>query len=431
MNPELVRNLWLEITPQRLAAMPAVLGLVFAVAFMAEGSEALLTTAWWMGLGLGVIWGARQAAGAVMGEVAARTWDSQRASALTAAQMMFGKLFGATAYAWYGVAICLAVHLAAGGAVERGAALVLRVLFAHGVALFASLALLALGGRALVMTSLPHLAGIIAGAGIDAPFAWMVDSSGWYGLGVDGAAFALAASAIFCGWSVLGAWRLMGRELTVPQRRWAWPAFVVFVAAFVGGFGWNDGTMGALRAAFLAVAVTVAAAALLEPKSRSEITRLLGGRLAAAPPSLLALAVAALLALLLGLRGIAAPDVMGGDAATLLPLSVVLFLARDIALTRLVSLRGGGVRGAITATVWFAVLYAALPGVLGAAGAEVVAVLLLPIPADGLGPGAAIALGAPALQAVLLWALLARAMARPAATSGPRPAAGRLPRATP
>ena len=62
MNPELVRNLWLEITPQRLVATPAVLGLIFAVAFTAAGTDALRTTAWWMGLGLGVIWGARQAA---------------------------------------------------------------------------------------------------------------------------------------------------------------------------------------------------------------------------------------------------------------------------------------------------------------------------------------------------------------------------------
>ncbi|WP_291298105.1 hypothetical protein [Elioraea sp.] len=407
MNAELVRNLWLEITPQRLIAMPAVLGLVFAIAHVAEGADALRTTAWWMGLGLGVIWGTRQAAGAVMGEVAARTWDSQRASALTAAEMTFGKLFGATAYAWYGVAICLAVFLAAGGDVARGASLGLRVLFAHGVALFASLALLALGGRALVLTSLPHLAGILAGAGMDDPLAWAVEETGWYGLGVDGAVFALATSALFCGWSVLGAWRLMGRELTVPQRRWAWPAFAVFVAAFAGGFGWSEGAVGALRAAFLATTIAVAAAALLEPKSRGEIVRLLGGRVGDAPPSVQALALAAILAVLLGFRGVAVPEVMGSDFATLLPVSVVLFLARDIALTRLVALRAGGVRGAVTAIVWFVVLYAAVPGLLGAVDVAVLLPFFLPVPVVGLGAGTFLTLGAPAVQAVLLWALLA------------------------
>lgn len=420
MSPELVRNLWLEITTQRLVAMPAVLGLIFAVATVSEGAAALQATAWWIGLGLGVIWGARQAAGAVMGEVAARTWDSQRASALTAAEMTFGKLFGATAFAWYGVAICLAVFLAAGGTPLRGASLVLRVLFAHGVALFASLALLALGGRALVLTSLPHLAGIIAGAGIDDPLAWVVDETGWYGLAVDGEIFALATGALFCGWSVVGTLRLMARELTVPQRRWAWPCFVLFLAGFAGGFGWDDGaTTGALRAAFLVTALSVTAAALIEPKTRGEIARLLGGRVGAAPPSVQALALAALLAALLGLRGVAAPEVMGRDITTLLPLSVVLFLGRDIALTRLVSLRGGGVRGAITAIVWFAVLYAAVPGLLGGAGAEALVALFLPIPAEGFGAGMAIALGAPGLQAVLLWVLLAR---RVRAGRGERPA---------
>lgn len=409
MNAELVRNLWLEITPQRLVAMPAVLGLVFAIAHVAEGREALLTAVWWMGLGLGVIWGARQAAGAVMGEVAARTWDSQRASALTAAEMTFGKLFGATAYAWYGVGICLVVHLAMGGTMERGAALVLRVLFAHSVALFASLALLALGGRTLVMTSLPHLAGIVAGAGIETPLAWMAEASGWYGLGVDGAAFALASVAFYCGWSVLGALRLMGRELTVPQRRWAWPAFVLCAAAHAGGFGWSDGTTGMLRAAFLATTAAVVAAALIEPKSRGEIVRVLRGSIAAAPPSLQALALAAVLAALLGLRGIATPDLLiSEDLVTLLPVSVVLFLARDVALTRLVSLRSGGLRGAVTSLVWFAVLYAALPGLLGAAGADALVMLFLPVPVEGFGAATAIVLAAPAAQAALLWAVLAR-----------------------
>jgi hypothetical protein len=91
-----------------------------------------------------------------------------------------------------------------------------------------------------------------------------------------------------------------------------------------------------------------------------------------------------------------------------LPLAAVLFLARDIALVRLVSLRRGGVRGAVAAIVWFAVLYGMLPVLLAGAGAEGALVLFYPLPVEGA--SAALALGAPAAQAALLWALLARAV---------------------
>jgi hypothetical protein len=336
--------------------------------------------------------------------------------------MTLGKLFGTTAYAWYGVLLCLAVLLASGGGLERGATLLLRCLFAHAAALFASLVLLALGGRALVLTSLPHLVGILAGAGAELPLMWLGEAGGWFGLAVDGVAFALISLALFWGWCVAGCVRLMGSELSVPQRPWLWPAFVLFLAAYAAGLGWGEGRAAALGAGFLAVSAAVAAASLLEPKSRTRIARLLKGELDVAPPSLQALLVAALLAAVLGVAVAAPPSRLGVDFTTVLPLAVVLFLARDIALTRLVSLRRGGLRGALLAVVWFAVLYAALPVLLAGAGADALLVLLLPISAEGASAATLFALGSPGLQAAALWALLARRVgASPASEERGRP----------
>lgn len=431
MNPELLRNLWLEITPQRLVAMPAVLFLIFGAVLLSDGREALPDAAWWTGLAIGVLWGARQAAGAVMSEVAGRTWDSQRASALTPAQMGLGKLFGATSYAWYGVGLCALVHLGAGGAPVETASLILRTGLAHGVALFASLVLLGLGGRSLVMTSLPHLAGIVAAGAADGVvplvvalgefpqgFVPGVDSSAestgllWFGLPFSYGGFTRLSTALFWGWSVVGCIALLRGELNVPRRVPLWPLFVGFVTLYAAGFGLGI----AIAPAFLAVCALTQAAALLEPKSRAEVRRLLGGEIGAIPPSLQALLAATVLAIALA-AGVGAEALRARDIGGLLAPAAVLFLVRDIALIRLVSLRRGGLRGAVTAIVWFAVLYGMLPVVLAGAGAEAALVLFYPLPAEGA--SAALALGAPAAQAALLWGLLARAVLRGQAAARP------------
>ncbi|MCU0984974.1 MAG: hypothetical protein MUC89_08525 [Acetobacteraceae bacterium] len=435
MNPELLRNLWLEITPQRLIAMPAVLFLVFGVVLLSDGRGALPDAAWWTGIAVGVLWGARQAAGAVMGEVAGRTWDSQRASALTPAQMGLGKLFGATAYAWYGVGLCALVHVGAGGAPAETVSLILRTGLAHGVALFASLVLLGLGGRSLVMTSLPHLAGIVAaaGAGLEAmlPVAAMMGgmahhaagadvgggSIAFYGVWVDRAIFSLATMALFWAWSVAGCIALLRGELNVPRRLPAWPLFLGFVALYAAGLGAGPTAPVALTPAFLALCLLTSAAALLEPKSRRSLTRLFAGAREGLFPSLQAL----LAALAAGISLIVLPSTAGWGVegwGSLLPLAAVLFLARDIALVRLVSLRRGGLRGAVAAIVWFAVLYGMLPVVLAGAGAEAALMLFYPLPAEGASAATALTLGAPAAQGAVLWALLARSVRQ-----GPSPAA--------
>ncbi len=435
MNPELLRNLWLEITPQRLIAMPAVLFLIFGAVLISEDLSALPDAAWWTGIAIGVLWGARQAASAVMGEVAGRTWDSQRASALTPAQMALGKLFGTTAYAWYGVVLCALVHLGTGGAPMEAASLILRTGLSHGVALFASLVLLGLGGRSLVMTSLPHLAGIVAAGAADGlvPFLLALaemphgvmrgmdaaaDTTGllWFGLPLTHAGLARLSTALLWAWSVVGCIALLRGELNVPRRVPVWPPFVGFVALYAAGFGGGL----ALAPAFGAVSFITGLAALLEPKSRRAMARLFGGDLAAVPPSLQAWLAAAVLAIALA-AGLGAGVARVGHLDSLLAPAAVLFLARDIALIRLVSLRRGGLRGAVAAIVWFAVLYGLLPVLLAGAGAEPALVLFWPLPAEGASAGAVLALGAPAAQAVLLWAMLARAVLRDPSGTAPGP----------
>src|SRR5579862_622735 len=111
MNPEFRRNIWLELTPRRVLTMTTVLLLIFFAAALTGSESTPVSAAVTLYYFIVVFWGARNASLSVVGEIRDRTWDFQRLSSLGAAQMTWGKLFGATMFNWYGGAICLAVIL--------------------------------------------------------------------------------------------------------------------------------------------------------------------------------------------------------------------------------------------------------------------------------------------------------------------------------
>ena len=111
MNPELKRNLLIEFSPQRLIAMPLILGLIFAAAWTAEGRPGVIFTAEVLFALLIFLWDTRKAAGAFDSEIARNTWDGQRLSALTAGQIFTGKLFGSTSFVLYGAILILAANV--------------------------------------------------------------------------------------------------------------------------------------------------------------------------------------------------------------------------------------------------------------------------------------------------------------------------------
>jgi hypothetical protein len=98
MNPEFQRNLWLEASPRRVAWAAVTLILIYVAAgLMARGSAdgqlaALSGAGSVVFVVCGMIWGSRATGGSVLGEIADRTWDFQRLSALTPWSMTWGKL---------------------------------------------------------------------------------------------------------------------------------------------------------------------------------------------------------------------------------------------------------------------------------------------------------------------------------------------------
>jgi hypothetical protein len=311
MNPEFQRNVWVELTPRRLTLMVVLLALVFfAAAVSGDRERGPAHAAELLYYAIVVIWGTRNAATAVVGEIRDRTWDMQVLSSITPGAMMWGKLFGSTIYNWFGGAICLAVMLS-DTAVHKGAptaAIDLVYYLAIGVISQAAafLASLIAVRRRQAHTRLDifvyQVVGLIAGAAVYA--VWSIadpaesilthlppsDFISWWGRSFDTRGFLLASLAVFTAWTLVGCYREMRLELQMRNGTLVWLGFLAFIGLYVAGFdaklvnnqvaaGW---TASSLRfgAAGVAYAVLTYIMVVLEPKDRVHY-RWLGGQLSA------------------------------------------------------------------------------------------------------------------------------------------------------
>ncbi len=443
MNPELVRTLWLEATPQRLWLIPAtLLGSALIIArTLPAALPALALTAF---VALTAVWGARQAANAVLDEVREHTWDIQRMAALSAWRMTWGKLVGACAMPWYAGVICLGLY-AAYRPPELGAETAWRMAFAallalaaQGLALTAAITavnaerhargrvnlllvlfLLSLLLPALGTLSLPDVADV---AGIRG-------SVSWYGRVWPAPLLAVVALAALAAWMVFAAWRSMCIELQSRTLPWAWLAFIVCVASFVCGLQPEPPLPAAGRRWFSTAAVIacalgyVAAFALArDPLQYRRVLQALAERryrraLEDMPLAVTAAAFAVALALPAALLG-SDPGISNEriDNAGAVTLGLALLLVRDLGLLLFTSFRERSRRGAITALIYIAVLNRILPGLLAVAGlaplAGFVAPPLFTAPAGALAVCAVHAVAGTAL-AVAAWRRAMRPLTPP------------------
>lgn len=401
-NPEFVRNLWLELTPMRLVMMPLLLVLVFVIAGKGSGRDySSANTALTLFLIVTVCWGSKLAADALLDEYAQGTWDTQRLSGLSAAQMAFGKLFGGPACAWYGGLPCLLVYAVSA---PQGAAR-LSTLFS-AVALAISLHALCLLATLLAARRTPRLSAP-RGLLLLLMFVLVSWSYGftrrdlalvempvrWYGHDWTPDGFTSFSLACLLGWSVLGLYRALREELAFRDAPLAWIGFVLFAWLYAGGFVWNGETPAPL-ALQLAIAVAISGATtyvllLIERKDWLRLRRLLAAlrerpadpwRIGALLPLWLCSALLGVVAvLLLALHVVVLPPTPRpvADLATLLAL--LLFLGRDLALVLALNFTRNPRRADGAALLFFAVLYGLLPLLFGRAELSSLLPLWLPV----------------------------------------------------
>lgn len=423
LGPEFRRNLWLELTPQRLIAAPLVLLVLVLLIQAAEGWDPLSMAGLgnWIFYVFVFLWGSRRAAGAVTEEVNGDTWTGQRLSALSPAALVLGKLFGATAFIWYGGLIGLGLFIA--GSLAEGVPAVPVLLdavqriasgvFLHAVAIATSLALLNKRGHVTRLgTTLPQLLALGAALVLLGSFArvsfvasfsfWGYDVR-WYGQVFDWSLFVAATCLAFAGWAVLACLRLMATQLQRQVLPWAWPAFVLFCMAFVQGFvqegGFDTAWFGPLTAPFGLVIAFFYLALFAERNEPLRYHRCAlafrAGELRRALSLLPWWAVTWPLLLALALwRGAETPtfssdlwrDFWTAGLSTppdplLANLGFAAFALRDAAFVVWMN-AGGGQRADLVAWIYLVVLYVPLMGVLMSAKAFTLVGLLTPLPVD-------------------------------------------------
>ena len=400
MNPELQRNLWLEVTLHRLVLVPGVIFAGAAVLHAIDPTGTLLNKIALVSfLITTMVWGARQAANSVLEEARTHTWDIQRMCALSPWRMTWGKLLGATAMSWYAGICCLLLFIGSGaGTGHDGALVVVLVLavavLAQSTALIGALVGLRRGSGvqsrfanllvvALLMFMLPNVMNIIDPQG----------RVSWYTFDLPRLPFFAMTAVLFAAWAVLGAMRAMSMELKIGTWPGPWLAFSVFVATFGAGFAGVAATpsLALARCLFAALGLTAIGqsyiAAFAYPSDPIQIRRteraVAAGRWARALEELPLWPISAALALAAALIAAAlgsAPQLTHQrlDNLGAVSLAAALMMLRDVALLTYFGLTTRSGRAEATTLVYIGILDGLLPALLPHFGLAALAALFWP-----------------------------------------------------
>jgi hypothetical protein len=400
-NPELLRNLWLEVTPHKLLLIPAV---VFAAAALVHttdptgvGLNKLAMTAF---LVTTMVWGSRQAANSVLDEARARTWDIQRMCALSPWLMTWGKLLGATAMSWYAGLCCLLVFIgsSSGGDARNGVVVTVLVIavaiLAQGLSLIGALVGLHRGSGlqsrfanllvvGLLVFLLPNVMNLID------PEATLL----WFETPIKRLPFATVSAVMFAAWAVWGATRAMSMELKIATRPDAWLAFTVFAGVYACGFAGiaPEPSLTLLRCLCATLCVTAViqsyVAAFAYPSDFIQMRRaeraIVARQYRRALQELPLWPVSAAFALALGLLAAmigAAPELTNQRLDNLGPVALAgtLMMLRDVLLLSYFGMRLRGGRPEATALIYIAIVDGLLPALLPQVGLTSLVPLFLP-----------------------------------------------------
>jgi hypothetical protein len=399
MNPEFRRQLWLGFSSTRVAVLPLLLLACFAAAYLTgKDNAASVLAITGAALFAVLVWGmGTLAAGtSVMEEVTDRTWDQQRMSAMEPWAMTWGKLGGASAYGWYGGALCLLIAVPAaliGGhgdkVVQATLSAILFGLFLQALLVAVNLQLVKTGGPLARRGGVWSLAAVLFW-GLTLLLSMTRELTvTWWGQSFNNFNFGLASMALFAACALVAAWRSMAEVLAVRQLPWGWPALALLITVYVSGFApaHRMATFGA--AGLVTCAALTFFALLTEPQPRPlwqrVVTRVGAGQWRAALlqlprwPTTLLLALPFALVTSLSLSQPGTTPWPAAEQITLHPITFVLLMVRDCALALFFAFAVKNKRAVASFLLLMLALYGLLPWLVGATGSDALLGLVQPL----------------------------------------------------
>jgi hypothetical protein len=267
-NPELAKNIWLELSPQRLVTMPAILLLfVFLIFSLNSGEENPWTTVHYFSfygfIFIGILWGMKSSSDAILDEYNEKTWDWQKMSSIGPWKLAIGKLIGSTIYNWYGALICWGLFMYSATYTSQpkaefitGFLLVAIMVGLHGLMILIALQLIRrTNANTKIKSNRIFLTGILFAGILSSIFSYftLLGSSKmmqltWYGIAIPSLDFLLFTSVVYTLWILAGLYRSMRTELQFTDPPSWWLFFLIFHFIFQYGFFLPEGKMVDLSA---------------------------------------------------------------------------------------------------------------------------------------------------------------------------------------
>ncbi len=435
MNPEFKRYLWLELTVARLVVMPLLLGMLFFIIISSDNGDTSGYFALVAFIILVVAWGGKLSADSIIDEVSAHTWDNQRMSSLPPWQMVWGKLFGSSVFAWYGGLFCLAMFLFGNlGQMPLTLLVVITV-----VSILVAITFQAMGIISGLMSmranqrnrnmGLLILLVLVFGSVIVPQLAGdsmrLYDSKQWHSWEVSNLEFILFSAVSWCGWALFGAYRMMRSEMQYRNGPLTWLLFLLWITLYFSGFINGDTLTRTEQSAQLAVVfsgITMIAYILLliEQMNLIELRKLLYQRSEKDGGFYLDLIPLWLLTLVfLVMITLAAVVMLSGDQslvpARLAAPIALCFVLRDAAVILMLRLSPNNRRGAFSALIYLLLVYYIANAIVdaGTTGGFIVALFLPNLSGDWLYGLLPALIGAVLMIALAAWRLYRPLLARP------------------
>jgi hypothetical protein len=411
-NPELKRNIWLQINSQRLLMMPLILGLIFVTSYQVTsriGFWGIDTLAIVLFFVLTGFWGGKRCMESVSDEVIEHTWDNQKLSTITPWSMTWAKQIGSSIYSWYGGIICLLAWLWFAHAdlplallVKIPLALILAafllqaVSFGLGVLFVRKRA--ALGSR---RSSLVFFFLILVFVNLFPFSSGALDATPtvfWYDVEIAGLDFIIFSLSFWCLWIVVGNYRLMRLELQYRNGPFIWWFFLAGLIIYLTGldnaaehFIWLPESVTASTKAWLPVVFVSYFMLINEPKDAVMLRQVSAAwrerrwtlMWQTLPCWMLSVPVILGYAIVIAVQLSNMPqDGFLFQVSPWFAGAISLFFLRDAALFVLLAVTMPRRRADATAIVYLLVLYLVIPVFLGTTGSNSLVALFIPLPSS-------------------------------------------------